>query len=259
MTSRTTLQLTENLRRIRDRIESACARAGRTTCDVTLVAVTKYAELDWVRELVDLGITDLGESRPQQLVSRAAQLPAHVRWHLIGHLQRNKVESILPVVAQIHSADSVRLIEAISKEAQKLGLRPHVLLSERGGVSPPAESVQRSGLYPRVLLEVNVSGEKSKDGFDPVDMLAAWPSILRQESIAIEGLMTMAPIGDNVESARPVFRTLRVLRDRMVAASDGQCPLPDLSMGMSGDFEIAIEEGATLIRIGSSLFEGLVP
>ena len=257
MASHTTLQLAENLRRIGDRIEAACVRAGRNRSDVTIVAVTKYAELDWIRALVDLGMTDLGESRPQQLVSRAEQLPTEVRWHLIGHLQRNKVESILPVATRIHSVDSVRLIEAISKGAQKWGLFPPVFSSERGGVSPPAGAAQRSGPCPRLLLEVNVSGENSKDGFDPGDLQAAWPSILRLESISIEGLMTMAPLGDNAEAARPAFQALRELRDRLVAASDGQCSLPDLSMGMSGDFEIAIEEGATLIRIGSSLFEGL--
>ena len=233
MTERTMTLLAENLRRVRERMETACARVGRSGGDVTLVAVTKYAELDWVRALVGLGVTDLGESRPQQLVFRAGQLPPDVRWHLIGHLQRNKVESILPAVDRIHSVDSVRLIEAINTGARNLGLRP------------------------RLLLEVNVSGEPSKDGFDPAGLLTAWPAISRLESIAVEGLMTMAPLGDHVETARPVFRALRELRDRLVDASGGASLLPDLSMGMSGDFEIAIEEGATLIRVGSGLFEGL--
>ena len=233
MTAPTTALLTENLRRIRDRIEAACTRSGRAGSEVTLVAVTKYAELDWVRALVDLGVTELGESRPQQLVSRAEELPSHVHWHLIGHLQRNKVESILPSVDRIHSVDSVRLIEAINKAAQKLDLRP------------------------RLLLEVNVSGELSKDGFDPAELLLAWPAICRLESIAVGGLMTMAPLNDHADAARPVFRALRELRDRLSEASGGVCRLPELSMGMSGDFEIGIEEGATLIRVGGGLFEGL--
>jgi pyridoxal phosphate enzyme (YggS family) len=230
----TASRLAGNLRRIRDRMGAACARSGRPERDVTLVAVTKYAELDWVRRLVELGVSELGESRPQQLVSRAEQLPAHVHWHLIGHLQRNKVESILPATARIHSVDSVRLAEAINNAARKLELRP------------------------RLLLEVNVSGEQSKDGFVPADLLSAWPAILRLEFLSIDGLMTMAPLGDPVEAARPVFRSLRELRDHLVDASGGACHLPDLSMGMSGDFEVAIEEGATLVRIGSGLFEGLV-
>ena len=235
MTSRTTQILSDNLQRIRDRIDAACARAGRSSHEVTLVAVTKYAEMEWVQALVDLGLTDLGESRPQQMVSRAAELPPHIRWHLIGHLQRNKVEAILPVASRIHSVDSVRLIEAIQKAARKLQLRP------------------------RLLLEVNVSGEQSKDGFDPEELLSAWPMIQTLEDINVDGLMTMAPLNTDLEGARPVFQALQQFRNQLVEASNGHASLPDLSMGMSGDFEIGIEAGATLIRIGSSLFEGLSP
>ena len=227
--------LLKNLHRVRERIAVACARVDRSPDEVTLIAVTKYAELDWVRGLIDLGVTDLGESRPQQLVARAELLPPHVRWHQIGHLQRNKADMLLPVVAQIHSADSLRLIEHLAKSATKLGCRP------------------------RILLEVNVSGEPSKDGFKVDELLAAWPLILEHDSLAIDGLMTMAPLEDDPAAARPAFRGLRELRDRLRDTSGGRCPLPDLSMGMSGDFEIGIEEGATLIRVGSSLFEGLSP
>ncbi len=233
MTTRTTEILTENLHRIRERIEAACQRAGRSASDVTLVAVSKYAELDWVRALVDLGITDLGESRPQQLAARAAELPAAIRWHLIGHLQRNKVELVLPLVTRIHSVDSVRLLEAINRESQRLGSRA------------------------RLLLEVNVSGEQSKDGFGSDSLLEAWTTICQQHAVQIDGLMTMAPLTKTMEEARPIFRALRELRDRLAATSNGRWTLPDLSMGMSGDFEIAIEEGATLVRVGSGLFEGL--
>lgn len=235
MTTRTTEILAENLHRIRERMEAACQHSGRSIEDVRLVAVTKYAELDWVRELVDLGITDLGESRPQQLAMRAAELPSTIRWHLIGHLQRNKVELILPVVSRIHSVDSVRLLEAINKESR------------------------RSGGCAHVLLEVNVSGEQSKDGFDHTSLLEAWAAICQQDAVRIDGLMTMAPLSTTVEEARPFFRTLRELRDQLAVLSGGKWPLPELSMGMSGDFEVAIEEGATLIRVGSSLFEGLSP
>lgn len=233
MTKRITEILAENLRRIRERIEAACQRSGRSTSDVTLVAVTKYAELDWVRALVDLGVTDLGESRPQQLAARAAELPSAIRWHLIGHLQRNKVELVLPVAGRIHSVDSVRLLEAINKASQRLGS------------------------CARLLLEVNVSGEQSKDGFGPESLLEAWTTICQQHSVQIDGLMTMAPLTKTVEEARPIFRALRELRDRLATVPNGRWTLPDLSMGMSGDFEIAIEEGATLVRVGSSLFEGL--
>lgn len=235
MASNLVSTLERNLNRIRERIDAACARANRSPDEVTLVAVTKYAELDWVRGLVNLGVLDLGESRPQQLVSRAQELPKEVRWHMIGHLQRNKVDLLLPVANRLHSVDSVRLLQAIDKEANN----------------------QQSCIAPRILLEVNVSGEKSKDGFDPVELLAAWPEICRLESIAIEGLMTMAPLSEDPDSARIVFRGLRLLRNQLVDACGGRLKLPDLSMGMSGDFETGIEEGATLVRVGSSLFEGL--
>lgn len=233
MTTRTIEILAQNLHRVRERIEAACERAGRPTSDITLVAVTKYADMAWVRALIDLGVTDLGESRPQQLAARAAELPATIQWHLIGHLQRNKVELVVPVAGRIHSVDSVRLLEAINKESRRLGR------------------------CARLLLEVNVSGESSKDGFDPDSLLDAWPTICRLDAVQIDGLMTMAPLTTSIEETRPIFCALRSLRDHLVTLTDGRWMLPDLSMGMSGDFEIAIEEGATLVRVGSSLFEGL--
>ena len=228
-------RLSENLRTIRDRLANACSRAGRTPDEVTLVAVTKYAELDWVQELVKLGVTELGEARPQQLVQRAKQLPSNVHWHLIGHLQRNKADTVLPVASLIHSVDSVRLFDHLAKLGKPLDQRP------------------------RVLLEVNVSGEESKDGFDARSLLEAWPHLRECDSLEVAGLMTMAPLDDSNVVARPVFRGLRELRDRLRSESDGRFPLNELSMGMSGDFEIGIEEGATIVRIGSSLFEGLAP
>jgi len=233
MSSNVTDILTANIRRIRARIAAACARVGRDVQDVTMVAVTKYADIESVRELVSLGVTEFGESRPQQLVSRSEQLPVSVHWHLIGHLQRNKIDMVLPAVSQIHSVDSVRLLESLNSSARKLGVRP------------------------RLLLEVNVSGETSKDGFAPSDLLAAWLTISELESVEVGGLMTMAPHSEDLTDVRRVFRELRELRDRLAMESGGTRSLPDLSMGMSGDFEIAIEEGATIVRIGSSLFEGI--
>ncbi|OYW20369.1 MAG: YggS family pyridoxal phosphate enzyme [Planctomycetales bacterium 12-60-4] len=199
---------------------------------MTLVAVTKYAELDWVRGLYDLGLRDFGESRPQQLVERAAQLPADIRWHLIGHLQRNKAAMVLPHVTWLHSVDSVRLARQISTDAGKLSLSA------------------------RVLLEVNVSGEEAKDGFAPQDLRSAWGELRTLPHVQVDGLMTMAPLSEDVETSRPVFRALKQLGEELQQVP-GSPPLPQLSMGMSGDFEVGIEEGATLVRIGSALFEGL--
>lgn len=229
-------RLASNLAAVEERITSACARAGRPRDAVQLVAVIKYAAWDWVLGLVELGLRDFAENRPQQLAERAAQLSVErpglpVHWHLIGHLQRNKVRPVLPVAGLIHSVDSLRLLERIAQQAGELGLRPSV------------------------LLEVNVSGEGSKDGFTSADLRTSWSAIAAVENVEIRGLMTMAPESDDPAAARPTFSGLRLLRDELASRQDG-LPLAELSMGMSGDFETAVEEGATLIRIGSRLFEG---
>jgi pyridoxal phosphate enzyme (YggS family) len=223
-----------NYQSVRERMAAACRRAGRDPDSVTLVAVTKYAELEWIRALVGLGVVELGENRPQQLVARAAQVASPVHWHLIGHLQRNKVRSILPLVALIHSADSLRLLEAVNRIAAALDVKP------------------------RVLIEVNLSGEDAKHGFRADDLRSQWDQIVALEQIRLGGLMTMAAYSPDPENARPAFRQLCELRDELQARS-GAGHLKDLSMGMTGDFEVAIEEGATLVRIGSALWQGLSP
>jgi pyridoxal phosphate enzyme (YggS family) len=232
MTASVTAIIERNLRDVRSRIAAACVRSRREPDRVRLIAVTKTAQLDWIRALIELGQLDLGENRPQQLAQRAAELPEPVRWHMIGHLQRNKVELIWPHVPWIHSVDSLRLLRSAAGIAAKFAT------------------------CPRLLLEVNVSGEASKGGFDPEELLAAWQEI-QATSLPIVGLMTMAPLVDSPETVRPVFRGLRELRDRLVERSAGAFALPELSMGMSGDFEVAVEEGATMVRVGSKLFEGL--
>lgn len=200
-----------------------------------LVAVTKYAELEWIREITNLGCTELGENRPQQLLARAGAIAAPVNWHLIGPLQRNKVRSILPVVRLIHAADSLRVLQAIDRIAAELSLRP------------------------RVLVEVNLSGEEAKHGFAADELLAAWDDALQLQNVAVEGLMTMAAYSSDPEQARPVFAGLRDLRSELRQRSPPEAAgrLTQLSMGMTGDFEVAIEEGATIVRIGSALWEGL--
>jgi pyridoxal phosphate enzyme (YggS family) len=222
-------QLEGNLKHVQDRIAAACQQVGRSASEVTLVAVTKYAQLDWIQGLIDLGMADLAENRPQQLVERQARWP-QVRWHLIGQLQRNKAKSVLGPASLIHSVDSLRL-------AQRL--------------SALAESPQR------VLCEVNVSGEASKAGFTPTELQQAWDELVALPNITIEGLMTMAPLSENPEDARPVFAGLRQLRDQLQLRSPQGVSLSHLSMGMSGDYEVAIQEGATLVRVGSRLFERL--
>jgi hypothetical protein len=220
---------------VRQRIGAACRRAGRESASVTLVAVTKYAELEWVRRLVELGVVELGENRPQQLVQRAQEIGVPVHWHLIGHLQRNKVRLVLPSTTLLHSVDSLRLLESVERVASELELRP------------------------RVLVEVNLSGEQAKHGFRSDELLSAWDRVQKLERVRIEGLMAMAAYSPDPENARATFSKLRELRDELRARCDDdhRSQLEHLSMGMTGDFAVAIEEGATIVRIGSALWEGL--
>jgi pyridoxal phosphate enzyme (YggS family) len=223
-------RIAANLAVVEDRLNAACRRAGRARSEVTLIAVTKTVSPEVAALLPELGIHDLGESRPQELWRKAAIVPG-VRWHLIGHLQRNKLERTLPLVERIHSVDSLRLLEALEEAcAQKARTLP-------------------------ALLELNVSREASKHGFAPEDVSELAARLVELQHIRIEGLMTMAAYEEEVERTRPTFQALRELRDRL-AAELGR-PLPHLSMGMSNDFEIAIEEGATLVRLGTVLFEGI--
>lgn len=218
--------LADRLAAVEARIAAACARAGRDRADVTLIAVTKYVPPEVAALLPGLGVADLGESRPQELWRKAAAIPA-ARWHLIGHLQRNKLDKTVPLVSLTHSADSDRLLDALSEFGTK-----------RGEPVP-------------VLLEVNCSREANKGGFDPEHL----PDITGRPGIRVEGLMTMAAHADDPADCRPTFAELRTLRDGLRARTGR--PLPHLSMGMSNDFEVAIEEGATHIRLGSVLFDGL--
>jgi pyridoxal phosphate enzyme (YggS family) len=254
----------DNLARIQNRIAAAAARSGRRPEEITLVAVTKYVDSTTARQLVAAGCRDLGESRPQDLWVKAADLAdllprrpeggtptvdpgstkltaartlttdPSVRWHFIGHLQRNKVERTLAVVSLIHSADSMRLIRAIDHAAEALGRRLPI------------------------LLEVNISGDKSKYGFQADEMPARVEEIGEFGNVEVRGLMTMAGREGDLGAARRDFAGLRDLRDRLSRSSPKRMSLDDLSMGMSGDFEVAIEEGATIVRVGSALFEGIV-
>jgi hypothetical protein len=215
--------LRDNLARIEQRIVAACDRAGRPRESVTLVAVTKSVTPEVAALLPALGVRDLGENRPQELWRKADALPKPplgVRWHFIGHLQRNKIERTVPLLACIHSIDSVRLLDAL----------------EANGT--PVEG----------FLEFNCSGEASKGGFAPDEVEALGQRIVALKHARITGVMTMAA-PDDPEAARRSFAQLRGIGERL--------GVPHLSMGMSGDFEIAIEEGATHLRIGSTLFEGI--
>lgn len=228
-----TIILQERLTQLEARLRTACVRAGRARGEVTLVAVTKSVSAATAARFPELGVADLGENRPQELWSKAAQLPRGVRWHLIGHLQRNKVERTLPLAHLIHSVDSLRLLEAVNAAAARQ--------------SVPAA----------VLLEVNASREPNKHGFALEEVPAVLARLPEFPSLAVQGFMTMAAWAEDPEAARPTFAAVRALREQWQAQVPFPHTLRELSMGMTNDFEVAIEEGATLVRIGSALLEGL--
>jgi len=221
-------QIAANLGTIRSQIAFAAQRSGRNPSDIRLVAVSKTHPGGAVAAAVAAGQSVFGESRVQEAREKIPACPPGLDWHFIGHLQKNKVRQALPLFSFFHSIDSPVLAQAIDRIAGETG--------------KPVEG----------LLEVNVSGEETKHGFTPDELRKEFAALAKLPHLRIRGLMSMAPYSDNPEDARPVFRALRQLRDEL-QSSHGH-PLPELSMGMSGDFEPAIEEGATLVRVGSSIF-----
>ena len=228
-------RIADNLARVRARISQACQRAGRDSDDVTLVCVTKYAQPEWIDGLLECGELVLGENRPQQLEQRASRFSDRIQWHLIGQLQRNKVRRTLAVASMIHSVDSMKLLERIDAIAND------------------------DGHHPAVLLQVNIAGEDSKGGFTSEMLHDAWSRIHSLESVNVRGLMTMAPLSDDPRTSRDIFDRLHQLARKLRTDRVGQGGerLTELSMGMSNDFEVAVEAGATMIRLGRTLFEGL--
>ncbi|MEA2447171.1 MAG: dependent protein [Actinomycetota bacterium] len=221
------VDLRANYDAVAERVEAAARRSGRTADDVTVVAVGKTFPIDVVTQAADAGIRDLGESRAQEFKEKYTVLGDRVRWHFVGHLQTNKVRYVAGSVALIHSVDRYGVAEAIARRAHTLGK------------SQP------------VLVEVNVAREAAKHGADPAQALALALEIDRLEGIEVTGLMAMAPFFDDPQEARPFFKELAEL-GRVVA---GELPAAvDLSMGMTRDFEVAVEEGATIVRVGEAIF-----
>jgi pyridoxal phosphate enzyme (YggS family) len=221
-------EIAANLTEIRQRIEAAALRSGRPASAVSLVAVSKTFPAEAIREAVAAGQSLFGESRLQEAQPKIEALPGSLHWHFIGRVQRNKLRKILPLFEVVHAIDSLRLATHADEVARE------------------------TGLFPKVFLQVNIAGEQSKGGFDPDVLRAEWSALLELERIEILGLMCIPPAVPDPESSRPWFAALRGLRDEFQAAFG--LPLPGLSMGMSGDYEVAIEEGATHVRVGSSIF-----
>ena len=222
------MPLAENLAAVQDRIAAACAQAGRDPAEVTLLAVSKNHPADSVAEAVRLGLTLFGENRVQEAKAKIPLSPGRARWHFIGHLQSNKARDAVALFETIESVDSLALAAELQKQAEK-----------------QAKTV-------KMLLEVNVAGESSKFGWNPERLLAEFEQLNAFSRLELHGLMTVAPYTTDAEKVRPVFRRLRELRDR--CADVLGAPLPVLSMGMSGDLEVAIQEGATIVRVGTALF-----
>ena len=221
-------QIAENLEFIRQRIATAAERSGRSAGEVKLVAVSKTYPPEVIREAIQAGQRSFGENRVQDALPKIDALPPDLEWHLIGHLQSNKVRKVTGHFSLFHGVDNSALALQMNRIAGELGATANI------------------------LLEVNISGEQSKFGFTPTSLPAALEELLPLPHLRVEGLMTMAPFSENPDSARPVFEGLRKLRDALSTATGHT--LKELSMGMSGDFEQGILEGATIVRIGSAIF-----
>jgi len=220
--------IAENLERVREQIAQAAAKAGRAGDEIQLVAITKTHDAEKVREAIETGQILFGESRVQEARAKIPELPSNLRWHFVGHLQKNKIRHALPLFEMIHSVDSLALAEDVNRIAEE------------------------EGLHPRVLLEVNVAGEGSKFGFHPEKLRNEMEALLALPRLSIEGLMTIPPIAEEAEASRKYFVDLRELRDAL--EKDFDLKLQQLSIGMTNDFAIAVEEGATLVRVGTAIF-----
>ena len=218
----------ENLERVREQIAQAARKAGRSAEDVELVAISKTHEAAKVREAIEAGQRLFGESKVQEARVKIPELPSNLRWHFVGHLQKNKIRHALPLFELIHSIDSLALAQDVNRIAED------------------------EGLHPRVLLEVNVAGEGSKFGFNPEKLRAEIESLLALPRLSILGLMCIPPISEEPERSRKYFVELRELRDRL--QKEYHVDLAQLSMGMTQDFAVAIEEGASLVRVGTAIF-----
>lgn len=220
----------QRLEDVEAHIQSACHRSGRSRSDVTLIAVSKTKPVSMLEDMYALGIRDFGENKVQEMLEKQEKLPGDIRWHLIGHLQTNKVKYVVGKVALIHSVDSIRLARIIEKESAK------------------------AGVITDILIEVNVSGEESKFGVSCSELLPLVQEIGKMEHVRVKGLMTIPPNVENSEENRHIFAQLRKLSVDIEAQNIDNVSVAMLSMGMTNDYETAIEEGADLVRVGTALF-----
>ncbi|MBO5008896.1 MAG: YggS family pyridoxal phosphate-dependent enzyme [Clostridia bacterium] len=225
------MSIESNLAQIKQNISAACSRAGRDPSEVTILAVTKTIDADRINHAVSLGLTDLGENRVQELLSKYELIHGDVRWHLIGHLQTNKVKYIADKVCMIHSVESISLAKEIEKQCAKI------------------DKVMD------ILIEVNVSGEESKSGITPAEALAFAEEVSKFEHIRVKGLMTMAPFDAKNDELHQIFSNLYKISVDISSKKLDNVSMGCLSMGMTGDYEVAVEEKSTIVRIGTGLFK----
>ncbi|WP_294785797.1 YggS family pyridoxal phosphate-dependent enzyme [uncultured Eubacterium sp.] len=222
--------LRENIQKVEENIEAACKRAGRDRSEVTLIAVGKTKPVEMLQEVYDTGIREFGENKVQEMMDKYEVLPKDIHWHMIGHLQRNKVKYLMGKAALIHSVDSLRLAEEISAQSVK-----HAVTTD-------------------ILIEVNIAGEESKFGTSKEEAIALVEDAAKLPNIHICGLMTIAPYVDDPEDNRKYFRGIRELSVDIKEKNIDNVDMRILSMGMSGDYEVAIEEGSTMVRVGTGIF-----
>ena len=223
--------LKENLEEVEEKIAKACERAGRAREEVTLIAVSKTKPVEMLQEIYDEGIRDFGENKVQELTEKYEVMPKDMKWHMIGHLQRNKVKYIVDKVTLIHSVDSLRLAETISREAEKKD------------VTVP------------ILIEVNIAGEETKFGLSSKEeVISLTEQIAALPNLSVKGLMTVAPPAEDPEENRPFFREIRQLSVDITNKNIDNVSMEILSMGMTNDYTVAIEEGATMVRVGTGIF-----
>lgn len=220
----------ENIERVRERIESVCRRVDRDPDEITLVCVTKTIDIARINEAIGCGITDIGENRIQEARAKFGKLSRLVKWHMVGHLQTNKAKDAVRMFDLIHSIDSLKLAEAIDRRAGQFGKQMDC------------------------LIELNLFGEASKFGVGPDELSGLVEEIVKLNNLRIKGLMTMAPLVDNPELVRPYFRELKRLSEQIRSRNFGNVQMQYLSMGMTQDFEVAIEEGSNMVRIGTAIF-----
>ena len=224
------VMIRENIEEVERKVKDSCRKAGRISDDITLMAVSKTMPVPFLREAYEAGIRDFGENRVQELMDKIPQMPDDVRWHMIGHLQRNKVKYIIDKVAMIHSVDSLRLAEEISLEAAK------------------------RDLVVDILVEVNIAGEESKYGVTAEEASSLVEKIAKLPALRVQGLMAIAPFTENPEENRPYFQKMKKLCVDIGEKNIDNGNMTVLSMGMSGDYTVAVEEGATCIRVGTGIF-----